>query len=242
MIACLITGSARRVGRAIAEHLASRGARHLLLHYRQSERDAKQLALMLRRRGVRRVSLLKADLGRMDEVEALGREALRLEPRLNGAVFSAGVYDRTPFGRVTSDQWDRQFNVNLKSTFFLAQRLGLAMKKNGEGRLVLIADWSGLRPYAGHIPYCLSKSGVLYLTHALAKALGPRVQVNAVLPGPVLLPPGTPAAQTQAIRRATILKRLGTPEAVAKAVGFLLREADFSTGAWLSVDGGRLIV
>lgn len=240
-LACLVTGAAKRVGRAIALELARRGAKHLLLHYHQSRGDADHLAKNLRRRGVRRVSLLQADLGNQDQIETLGKEALRLEPRLSGVVFSASVYDRTPFGTVTWDQWDRQLNINLKSTFFLAQFWGPAMKRAGGGRMVLIGDWSGLRPYAAYIPYCLSKTGTLYLTHALAKALGPEIQVNAVLPGPVLLPQGTLPMEAEQIRKATLLKRLGTPESVAKAVGFFLNDADYSTGAWLSVDGGRFI-
>ncbi|MBI2071218.1 MAG: SDR family NAD(P)-dependent oxidoreductase [Elusimicrobia bacterium] len=241
MLSVLITGGARRVGAAIAELLARRKANHIILHANRSVGEARRLSAKLRNLGARKVSVLSADLSRHPQVSRLGRDAFRLEPSLNAVVFNASVYEETPFGGVREQDWDRHLDINLKSVFFLAQQLGPAMKKKNGGRMVLIGDWAGLRPYAQYIPYCLSKTGILYLTQALAKALAPEVAVNAVLPGPVLLPPDFTGREIQLVRQATLLKKLGTPEAVAKAVRFFLEEADFSTGAWLTVDGGRLI-
>ncbi|MBI4369870.1 MAG: SDR family oxidoreductase [Elusimicrobia bacterium] len=239
--AVLITGAARRVGAAIARTLAQGGARHLLLQYRSSFNEARTLARELETLGARRVNLLKADLSRHAQVEKLAQTALKLEPGLEAVIFNAGVYERAPFGLVSEKNWDRHLDTNLKSTFFLAQRLGSAMKKKGRGHLILLSDWAGLRPYVNYLPYCLSKTGVLYLTHALAKALAPQVQVNAILPGPVLLPETMSPRGRLRVREATLLKRLGTPDDIARAVRFFLKDGAFSTGSWLTIDGGRLI-
>jgi NAD(P)-dependent dehydrogenase (short-subunit alcohol dehydrogenase family) len=115
------------------------------------------------------------------------------------------------------------------------------MRARGEGRIVNIADWAGERPYNDYLPYCVSKAGVICLTKALAKALAPSVQVNAVAPGPVLLPEDMTEAERAAVTRATPLKRVGRPEDVAACVRFLVTEASFSTGAIFHVDGGRAI-
>jgi NAD(P)-dependent dehydrogenase (short-subunit alcohol dehydrogenase family) len=115
------------------------------------------------------------------------------------------------------------------------------MRARGAGRIVNVAVWAGERPYDDYLPYCVSKAGVVCLTKALAKALAPEVHVNAVAPGPVLLPSDVGPSEREAIVRATPLKRIGTPEDVARCVRFLAEEADFSTGAIYLVDGGRLI-
>ena len=137
--------------------------------------------------------------------------------------------------------WDASLDVNLKAPFLLSWALGRAMRARGGGRIVNLADWAGERPYNDYLPYCVSKAGIACLTKALAKALAPEVQVNAVAPGPVLPPDDVGPAERQAITRATPLKRIGTPEDVARCVRFLVEEADFSTGAIFLVDGGRLI-
>jgi NAD(P)-dependent dehydrogenase (short-subunit alcohol dehydrogenase family) len=115
------------------------------------------------------------------------------------------------------------------------------MRGRGRGRIVNLADWAAERPYDDYLPYCVAKAGVVCLTKALAKALAPDVQVNAVAPGPVMPPDDLPAAERQGIVRATPLKRFGKPDDVARCVRFLAEEADFSTGAVYLVDGGRLI-
>lgn len=238
--AILITGAAKRVGSAIAVMLAQAGTRHLILHFNRSAKEAEVLAKRLVKLGTRQVSLVSADLSDHEDVKDLVQTVSKTAPDLNGIVFNASVYSRTPFGQISQADWDAQFDINLKSVFFLSQGLAPAMKKRG-GKIVLLGDWSGLRPYTDYIPYCLSKTGILYLTHALAKALAPKVMVNCILPGPVLMPETAPASFARAAKNATLLKRLGRPEDVAQAVRFFLKDADFSTGAWLTVDGGRLI-
>src|SRR5205814_7406668 len=116
---------------------------------------------------------------------------------------------------------DAGVDVNLTAPFLLGWHLGRAMRARGRGRIVNLADWAGERPYADYLPYCVSKAGVISLTKALAKALAPAVQVNAVAPGPVMPPEELTPAEREAIVRATPLRRLGTPEDVARCVRFL---------------------
>jgi len=137
--------------------------------------------------------------------------------------------------------WDASLDVNLKAPFLLSWTIGRAMRARGRGRIVNLADWAGERPYNDYLPYCVAKAGVICLTKALAKALAPEVQVNAVAPGPVMPPDDLGPDERKAIVRATPLKRIGSPDDVARCVRFLAEEADFSTGAVYLVDGGRLI-
>ena len=121
------------------------------------------------------------------------------------------------------------------------EAVGIALRKACPGKVVNIADWAGHRPYADFGPYCASKAAMLCDNKLLAKSLAPEVRVNAVLPGPVLAPESMGEPEKKKVAEATLLKRLGTPEAVARACLYLAESADYSTGAELTVDGGRLI-
>ena len=235
----LVTGAAKRVGRAIARELATRGM-HVVVHYNTSRDEAAAAVRELEALGVQAVAL-RADLARADDVRALAEAA---EARTGGIavlVNSASNYFRTPFDDLTEEVWDASLDVNLKGPFLLSWHLGRAMRARGAGRIVNITDWSGERPYRSYLPYTVSKAGLICLTKALAKELAPEVAVNAVSPGPVLAPEDMSDAERQAITRATPLRRFGSPEDVARCVRFLVEEANFTTGAVFLVDGGRLI-
>lgn len=235
----LVTGAARRVGRTIALSLARRGAR-VIVHYNRSRRDARRLSEEIESSFGREAPALQADLSDGRALSRLAETALRKYGVVHVLVNNASVYERTPFGKTQERAWDLHLDVNLRAPFLLSQILGPAMKRAGEGKIVNIADFSARRPYADYVPYCVSKAGLLALNTALAKALAPEVQVNAILPGPVLLKGGETPRLREAIKNATLLKRLGDPEDVARAALYLIEEADFSTGASLAVDGGRL--
>ncbi len=235
----LVTGAARRVGRSIAEALARRGM-NLALHFNRSRRESLALAAQLRRSSGVRVEVFRADLRDVPEIKRMVARAAREMGGLWALVNNASLYVKTPFETATLKNWDDHMNANVRAPFFLAQAAAPHLRRS-RGRIVNIVDWSALRPYASFMPYCVSKAGLLCLNAALAKELAPEVLVNAVLPGPVLLPESMSAGQRRAVQAATLLKRLGSPEEVAKAVAFFLESADFSTGAALTVDGGRLI-
>ena len=234
-----MTGAAKRVGRVIALELAGRGM-NVAVHYHTSAEEAAATVRELEGLGVRACAL-GADLARTAEVQRLAAEAETRSGGLAVLVNSASNYLRVPFARLTEAAWDASLDTNLKAPFLLAWHVGRAMQARGSGHIVNLADWAGERPYRDYLPYCVSKAGVIGLTKALAKELAPEVQVNAVAPGPVMPPEGMPVVEREAIARATPLRRLGTPEDVARCVRFLVEEASFSTGATFYVDGGRLI-
>lgn len=235
----LVTGAARRVGRAIATELASRGM-HVVVHYNTSTAEAADTVASLERSGVR-ARAIRADLARADEVARLAAEAEDCSGGIAVLVNSASNYLRVPFDALSEAVWDASLDTNLKGPFLLSWDLGRAMRERGEGRIVNIADWAAERPYVGYLPYAVSKAGLVCLTKALAKELAPTVTVNAVSPGPVLAPETMGEEEKRAIARKTPLGRFGRPEDVARCVRFIVEEADFSTGAVFLVEGGRLI-
>ncbi len=235
----LVTGAARRIGRAIALALAERGA-DVVVHYHHSEEEAQATVREIQARGVRALAL-RADLSDVSQIEGLIENAARFLGRLDILVNNASVFFRTPFGSTTEEQWDLHLDVNLKAPFFCAQYAARIMREGGGGKIINIADWAGFRPYVGYIPYCVSKAGLIALTQVLARTLAPTILVNAVAPGPVLLPEEYGEEEVRAILAGTPLKRLGSPEDVVRAVLFLIEGSDFITGHTLVVDGGRLI-
>lgn len=236
----LVTGAARRVGRSIAVRLAQRGAK-IAVHYRRSRAEALRLADDIRGSFGRDAEVFKADLSDVRQARRLSDAVLRRFGALHVLVNSASVYERNAFGRTEREDWDRHLDTNLRAPFFLSQALGPWMKKAGEGKIINIVDWAAHRPRPDYIPYCVSKAGLLCLNSALAKVLAPEVQVNAILPGSVLLSENSTPRLRRALEEAALLKRLGTPEDVAQAALFLIEGSDFITGAALAVDGGRLI-
>ncbi len=232
----LVTGAAKRLGRSIALALAERGA-ELVIHYRDSEREAQEILSLIRRAGGKPVAV-RGDVSVAADVERIVETAMRAFGRIEILVNNAAIFYRTPFETLTEGDWDRFMDVNLKGPFLLSRRVGSIMLGQGRGKIVNLADVGGMKVWAEYIPYSVSKAGLIALTKGLAKALAPSVQVNAIAPGAVLLPEGTsPEERQRAIRRVP-LERLGSPEDIARAVAYLA-ENDFITGEVLTVDGGQ---
>jgi NAD(P)-dependent dehydrogenase (short-subunit alcohol dehydrogenase family) len=235
----LVTGAAKRVGRSIALALAERGA-ELVVHYRDSEREAHEVLAQAKRYGGKPVAV-RADLASSADLAEMVETAMRAFGRIEILVNSAAVFYRTPFASLTEADWDRFLTVNLKAPFLLCRQIGEIMRRQGRGKIVNLADIAGSKVWAEFIPYAVSKAGLLALTAGLAKALAPAVQVNAIAPGTVLLPEeSTPEEREQALRRVP-LKRLGSPEDVVRGVLYLI-ESDFVTGEVLNVDGGQRLL
>lgn len=234
----LVTGAARRVGRVIARTLHQHGY-DLALHYRASRGEAEQLACELEARRADSTVLLQADLLEPAAPEALVRQAVQRFRRLDALVNNASSFRPTPVGSTTLADWDELFGSNARAPYFLAQAAAPHLKR-ARGAIVNLVDIHGEQPLARHPVYSAAKAALAMLTRALARELGPEVRVNGVAPGAVLWPEeGKPAEAQQAIVAATALKRAGTPEDVAGAVLYLLRDAGFVTGQILRVDGGR---
>lgn len=231
----LITGGAVRVGRAITVELITAGA-NVFCHYYSSEREAREL-----KKEYPSVNLLKGNLKQISTVAPLIHEIVEVAGTIDVLINNAAIFMKTPLGTVTEENWDNLFALNLKPNFFLSQEASKIMMEKQAGKIVNIADTSGLRPWPSYIPYSLTKSGMISLTKGLAKALAPYVQVNCINPGPVLMPDKYSNEQIAQTIEKTLLKRAGQAEDVASAVRFLLEDGDYITGLILSVDGGRSI-
>jgi NAD(P)-dependent dehydrogenase (short-subunit alcohol dehydrogenase family) len=233
----LVTGAGKRIGREIALALAKRGA-NIVVHYNTSAAEARHVVAEIQALGVNALAV-RADQSKSRQVAAAVAKARRHFGRIDILVASAAVYKRTPFANLTEADWDFHIDANLKGPFLFALEVGKQMKR--PGKIVLFADWAAVRPYRHYLPYVVSKAGVICLAKALAKELAPRVQVNAIAPGPVLLPEDFPASERRKVIDSTLVKRLGSPLDIVNSVLFLLEGSDFITGHTLMVDGGRLL-
>ena len=235
----IVTGAARRVGRVIAARLAEQGAA-VAIHYNRSRADAEALAAGIERAGGR-ARIFAANLESVAEIERMLENVMKEFDRIDVLVNSASVFYRKPIDEITERDWDANLNTNLKAPFFLSKLAGAIMRRQGAGKIVNIGDWAGIRPYNNYLPYTVSKSGLIGLTRALAKALAPEVQVNCVAVGPVLPPEDYSDEETARLVAGTLIGRIGSPDDVANAVLFLCAGTDFATGATLLLDGGRLL-
>ena len=231
----LVTGAGRRVGRAIALALGERGMR-VAVHFNASREGADDTARAIGESGGE-AETFAADLRRVEECERLVGRVAGHFGALHVLVNSAAVMLRTPIGDVTQAQWDDMFALNLRAPFFLAQAAAREMGDTG-GAIVNIADLAGLEVWPAYVPHGITKAGVVQLTKGLARTLAPKVRVNAVAPGAVLLPDDWGPEDAERLARTTPLRRLGEPADVARAVLYLL-DADYVSGDTLLVDGGR---
>ncbi len=235
----LVTGAGRRVGQAIALALAERHTA-LAIHYRSSQSGAQETAARIIQQGGR-AQIFKAELESVAEMETMVSRIVEAFGRIDILVNSASVFYRKPLEELTERDWDLNLATNLKAPFFLSKFAGLAMRRQGAGKIINIGDWAGIRPYNHYLPYTVSKAGLIGLTRALAKALAPQVQVNCIALGPVMPPEDYSPEEIEHLRKATLTKTLGSPGDVARAVLFLCEGTDFATGSTLLLDGGRLL-
>lgn len=238
----LLTGAAHRVGAVIARTLHAQGM-NLVLHYRNSGEAAQRLQADLQTARADSVALVQADLLNIAALPALIDAALGAWQRLDVLVNNASSFYPTPVGSVTEVQWDDLTGSNLKAPFFLAQAAAPYLAQQ-HGCIVNIADIHADRPLKTYPVYSIAKAGLVMLTKALARELGPQIRVNAVAPGAILWPEQgagqdlDDAAKQHIIDRTT-LKRQGAPHDIAQAVLFLIRDAGYISGHVLTVDGGR---
>ena len=234
----LVTGGAIRVGSAIVHELARRGYA-VAIHANTSLDRAQELVAELTEAG-HTATAFGADLRDEDATRAMIDRVRRHFGRLDALVNSAATWSATPLESVLADDVRRFFEINTLSTFICCQHAGLIMaEQESGGAIVNIGDWA-TAPYRDYSAYFISKGAIPTLTRMFAVELAPKVRVNAVLPGPVLLPETLSEEDRRRAIAGTLLNRPGRPENIALAVAALL-ENDFITGTCLPVDGGRTL-
>ncbi len=239
----LVTGSGKkRVGWHVADALAQRGY-NLAIHYRSSAQEAAETVAFFQSRGIRAVPL-HADLTDEVQVQGLIQRVVEQFGRIDVLANCAAIWKRKKLEETRAADVRLHFETNVLGTFLCCQQAGLAMVRQSEGGCIInIGDWAVARPYLNYAAYFPSKGAIPTLTRCLAVELGsrnPKVRVNCILPGPVMLPPDLADAERKQAIDATLVKREGRPENIAQAVLALI-ENDFITGVCLPVDGGRTI-
>jgi pteridine reductase len=232
----LVTGGARRLGRAFVEALAADGMR-VAVHYGHSAIEAEAVVDGIRSRGGDAVGF-GADLRDADAALALPQRVVEHFGRLDVLLNSAAVMERIPLADTTVAQWDDILDLNLRAPFFLAQQAAPHLRASN-GTIINIADLGGLEPWRNYAAHSVSKAGVVMLTKVLAVALAPEITVNAIAPGTVLVPDDYDDDRRAFLSETTPLGRLGVPEDAVEALRYLVRQT-FVTGETVVVDGGRL--
>ncbi|QVL31530.1 SDR family oxidoreductase [Telmatocola sphagniphila] len=239
----IVTGSGKkRVGWYVADALARKGY-SVAVHYRSSEREARETVAHLQSLNVA-AEAFRADLAKDQEVSSLVERVFQSFGRVDVLVNCAAIWERKKLEAVTAEDVRRHFEINTLGTFLCCQQVGLRMVAQPSGGCIInLGDWAEIRPYPDYSAYFPSKGGISVLTRNFAVELGlrnPNIRVNAILPGPVLLPEDLPQAERNEVIASTLVKREGRPENVAQAVLALI-ENDFITGVCLPVDGGRSV-
>jgi pteridine reductase len=236
----LITGAARRVGAVIARSLHAAGY-DLALHCRSSRAALDALMAELDGRRAGSTLALQADLADAERLPGLIDGAVAHFGRLDALVNNASIFHATPVGGITAAQCDAFFAINARAPLLLAQAAAPHLKTT-RGSIVNITDIYAERPLPQHAAYGMGKAALRMATLALAQELGPEVRVNAVAPGNVLWSENPIKAETmQTLIEQTALQRQGTPEDIAGAVLWLIRDAAYVTGQTIRVDGGRIL-
>lgn len=236
----LITGSARRIGAAIARRLHTEGY-DLALHHRGSDQAMHALIDELEAARPGSVLRLQADLCQFDRLPELVAHSVGRFGRLDALVNNASGFRPNAIGTTTAHDWDELFAANARAPFFLAQAAAPHLKAS-RGAIVNLTDIYAERPLPGHSLYCMAKAALLMATRSLALELAPEVRVNAVAPGAILWPEqGGNADRQAALLARTPLGRTGTAEEIAGAVHWLLHEATYTSGQVIAVDGGRTL-
>ncbi len=235
----LVTGSGRRLGRQIALALAKNGY-NIVVNYNTSEAQARSTVRRIKTLGVTAIGI-KADVSSSSEVRRMVGEAADRFGRIDLLVNSSAVFTESGLLDTTEENWSRTLDINLKGVFLCSQAVALIMLKQKKGRIINIASLGGLQAWKNHLPYSVSKAGVIMLTRIMAKTLAPNIPVNAIAPGTIIIEGEEDPALAHVPVKTIPLGRYGKPDDITSAVLFLAKDANYMTGQILIVDGGRSI-
>jgi NAD(P)-dependent dehydrogenase (short-subunit alcohol dehydrogenase family) len=245
----VVTGGAKRLGRAIALECASAGA-SVAITFGSSRAEAEKTVADLQAgstHAAQKFAALQCDLSDSAQIAALKDRVVEAVGAPTAFVNNAAIFRRTPFLDTEYSQWETAFDQhitsNLKAPYLLSKIFGDLFLQQRRGAIINLADIYGVRPLGNYTSYCISKAGVLMLTQSLAKALAPHVRVNAICPGTILPPSETQNENDESAELVARvpLKRLGTPQEIAQTVVFLIGGPQFISGAILPVDGAQIL-
>jgi NAD(P)-dependent dehydrogenase (short-subunit alcohol dehydrogenase family) len=235
----LVTGGAKRLGRAIVLDLAGAGW-NVAVHYNSSRKEAEAVAAEARRHGVE-AALLQADLAREAAAANLVDAAASAIGPLTALINSASIFENDDWRSATRQSWDKHVEVNLRSPLVLSQKFAAQLPAGEQGSIINIIDQRVLKPTPQFLSYSLSKAGLYWLTTTLAQGMAPRIRVNAVGPGPTLRNERQSKADFERQRGATLLEHGADPADICAAVRYLLA-APSVTGQMIAVDGGQHLI
>lgn len=232
----VVTGAGIRLGKAIALALHREGY-SLVVHFNKSRKGALGVVQLIRSEGGTAINV-RADIRTVTGARAIIAAGLRAFGRIDLLVNNAAVFRQSTVIGTTERLWDEAIDTNLKGMFFCSQAAAKVMKRRGGGSIVNIASLGGLQAWSGHLPYSVSKAGVVMLTRCLARGLAPSIRVNAVAPGTIIVR-GEESGIRHIPKRQIPLRRYGSPGDITDLVLFLAKRAKYVTGQVFTADGGR---
>jgi NAD(P)-dependent dehydrogenase (short-subunit alcohol dehydrogenase family) len=236
----IVTGSGRRLGRRIAIALAENGF-DIVINYNRSRSEALKTELTIKKIG-RRCITIKADVTNLVQVQRMIKQAVKTFGKIDVLINNAAVFiPPVDLLNITEAMWDGVMDTNLKSIFICGQAAAAVMIKQKSGKIINVASLGAYQAWPKHIPYCVSKAGVIMLTKAMAKSLAPHITVNAIAPGTIIIP----NEEIEDVHHPSIdkipLRKYGKPSDITDAVLFLAKSSDYMTGQTICVDGGVTI-
>jgi 3-oxoacyl-[acyl-carrier protein] reductase/pteridine reductase len=239
----LVTGGARRIGRAIALRLAASGA-NVAITFRDSQPEAEETVRSLAALDVDALAV-RTDLTDAESIRQSVAAVVEEFGRLDILINNAGLFEQAALEEITAEQWDRMFATNTRAPFLMGQAAYPHLRA-ASGCIINIGSLGGTHPWATHAHYCTSKAALHMLSQTMAKAWAPEVSVNCVVPGMIVLAGAAPEVEAQSkagnpyarFAQKTPMRRNGTAEDVAAAVLFFATGPHFITGQLLAVDGG----
>jgi NAD(P)-dependent dehydrogenase (short-subunit alcohol dehydrogenase family) len=232
----LITGGSKRIGREIVLGLAEHGC-NVLIHFNSSKEEAEKVLQQAKSFGVK-AEIIRADLLDENQLTNLVNQSLNIFGHIDILINNASIYYKKPLEETTFEDLEIFYKIHIKAPFYLSKKFGKIMYERKEGRIMNIIDYSAILPYKDFTPYSISKGGMITMTKAFAKEFAPYVLVNGILPGPII--PAEGLDDVEKPLQKTLLKKWAGGKEVFKAVKYLI-ETDFTTGALIPVEGGRLI-
>ena len=235
----LVTGGARRLGHHIALAFAENGY-NVVVNFNASKQEAEFTISQIKKIGREGIAI-KADISKKRNVTRMINRTIELFGRIDVLVNNSSVFIESPLEKTTEQIWDTTIDINLKGTLLCSQAVAPIMLKQKYGRVINIASLGGLQPWAKHLPYSVSKAGVIMLTKVLAKSLAPYVHVNAIAPGIISFTESIKKSIAPIQSKNILLREYGKPSDITDMVIFLAKTEQYITGQIFPVDGGKSI-